>query len=194
MAKEGDSMDEKGAEKASKAPKKPRLKRVEFTSAEYLGGIPNTKPKSGSLYIDAERNGVGFLNPKFGVVEWSQAKGISYESGTVKKSRAGKAIAFGTFALLAKSAQDDTTVTVLLDDGNAAVYQVKGKKGPVVCGKMNEFPVAAGVPCIDEAPVTASGVADNFSLADELSKLASLRDSGVLTEEEFNAQKLRLLG
>lgn len=32
------------------------------------------------------------------------------------------------------------------------------------------------------------------SVADELAKLAGLRDSGVLSEEEFNAQKAKLLG
>jgi hypothetical protein len=31
-------------------------------------------------------------------------------------------------------------------------------------------------------------------LADQLRKLADLRDAGVLTEEEFAAQKTRLLG
>ncbi|MDB2410919.1 SHOCT domain-containing protein [Gammaproteobacteria bacterium] len=31
------------------------------------------------------------------------------------------------------------------------------------------------------------------SMADELSKLAQLRDSGVLTEEEFSSQKEKLL-
>ena len=43
-----------------------------------------------------------------------------------------------------------------------------------------------------EAPeAAASGTA---SVADELQKLAALRDSGVLTEQEFQAQKQRLLG
>jgi putative oligomerization/nucleic acid binding protein len=32
-----------------------------------------------------------------------------------------------------------------------------------------------------------------FSVADELSKLAALKAQGVLTEEEFNKQKLKLL-
>jgi hypothetical protein len=32
-----------------------------------------------------------------------------------------------------------------------------------------------------------------WSLADELSKLAALRERGILTEEEFNEQKRRLL-
>ena len=36
-------------------------------------------------------------------------------------------------------------------------------------------------------------VADSGSSADELAKLAALRDQGVLTEEEFSAQKAKLL-
>jgi hypothetical protein len=31
-------------------------------------------------------------------------------------------------------------------------------------------------------------------IADELGKLATLRDSGILTDEEFSRQKRRLLG
>ena len=37
-------------------------------------------------------------------------------------------------------------------------------------------------------------VAGGQSAADEISKLAALRDSGALTEEEFAAQKAKLLG
>jgi hypothetical protein len=58
---------------------------------------------------------------------------------------------------------------------------------------------------IEAAPETAmigeagtkalpSAVAQPPSVADELEKLAALRDRGVLTEEEFSAQKNRLLG
>lgn len=32
------------------------------------------------------------------------------------------------------------------------------------------------------------------SVADELTKLAKLKDAGILSEEEFNAQKAKLLG
>ncbi len=35
---------------------------------------------------------------------------------------------------------------------------------------------------------------DSASIADELSKLAQLRDQGVLTDDEFAAQKAKLLG
>ena len=44
------------------------------------------------------------------------------------------------------------------------------------------------------AMATATAVAPPVSTADELLKLAQLRDAGVLTDEEFAAQKAKLLG
>ena len=43
------------------------------------------------------------------------------------------------------------------------------------------------------APVAATGTANQVSLADELIKLSQLRESGILTDEEFQVQKDRLL-
>ena len=47
-----------------------------------------------------------------------------------------------------------------------------------------------------EAAVSASAVSPpaEFSASDELEKLAELRDQGVITEEEFEAKKQKLLG
>lgn len=39
-----------------------------------------------------------------------------------------------------------------------------------------------------------SPYASSLSVADELSKLAQLRDAGILSEDEFQAQKAKLLG
>jgi hypothetical protein len=44
------------------------------------------------------------------------------------------------------------------------------------------------------APVAAPAALDGRLVADELTKLAGLRDAGVLTEDEFAAQKAKLLG
>ena len=41
-----------------------------------------------------------------------------------------------------------------------------------------------------QSPVSSSS---SGSVADELAKLAKLKESGILTEEEFNAQKMKLL-
>ncbi len=45
---------------------------------------------------------------------------------------------------------------------------------------------------IGHSPQSAAGAGPD--LADQLTKLAALRDSGVLTPEEFATQKARLLG
>ncbi len=44
------------------------------------------------------------------------------------------------------------------------------------------------------APAPAPAAADSSSLVDELQKLASLKEQGILSEEEFTAAKTKLLG
>jgi hypothetical protein len=43
-------------------------------------------------------------------------------------------------------------------------------------------------------PAAPAAAAAAPSVIDQLTQLASLRDAGVLTEAEFNAQKAKLLG
>lgn len=45
-----------------------------------------------------------------------------------------------------------------------------------------------------ERRMTSASAPQGVSAADELMKLAALRDQGILTDEEFNAQKAKLLG
>ena len=52
-------------------------------------------------------------------------------------------------------------------------------------------PEAAPVEYAEAAPVAAAPAVD---VLDELTKLGALKESGVLTQEEFDAQKARLLG
>jgi hypothetical protein len=54
-------------------------------------------------------------------------------------------------------------------------------------------PVAAPAPAPVVAPAPAPVVAVPLSVADELAKLAKLRTDGILTDEEFAAQKAKLL-
>ena len=51
----------------------------------------------------------------------------------------------------------------------------------------------ANAPAAAPPALVASG-APMIAVADELAKLAALRDSGVLSAEEFDAQKAKLLG
>ena len=55
------------------------------------------------------------------------------------------------------------------------------------------FGAAPGVPAPAAAPATTAASAP-IDVADQLRKLAELRDQGILTEEEFSVQKQKLLG
>jgi hypothetical protein len=86
---------------------------------------------------------------------------------------------------------------VFLHDGNVAIYHVVGVPGAALRAKVQPFLIFAGVPCLDDqagaaGPASASPAPE--SKADELAKPASLRDSGVLTDEEFTIEKPKLLG
>ena len=168
------------------------MKTVRFSNAQYLGGLPGSKPTNVSvtLFIGDEGVGVGTFSPKKGVVSWDEMSGVSFDTGTAKKSRAGKALAFGVLALAAKNTQDEAHLTVTLKDGNAALYRVVGKSGLVVRGKVQPLLAAHGVPCLDDGvPAAVAPV----SAADEIVKLVALRDAGAITEEEFTAHKAKLL-
>ncbi len=52
----------------------------------------------------------------------------------------------------------------------------------------------APAPAPDAAPAAAAPVIGTDDLITQLERLGQLRDSGVLTEAEFAAQKARLLG
>jgi hypothetical protein len=178
------------------------IDKVTFPHAKYLGGLPgDIGGYGGNLIVDSEGIGCGITNKKKGVVLWRDASGISYDSEQIHKSRVGKAMLVGVLALAAKSTQAAATITVTLKDGGAAVYQVAGKPGPAVRGRVQAIITAAGVPCLDDMPSKASArsvAADQtiapLRVADELAKLAALRDAGALTDDEFSAQKAKLLG
>ena len=198
--------DDEGVESDGKPSKKKRLRPVaSFQKAQYLGGLPATKAGTGNLIFTDDEVGVGVLSPKKGVVAWSAVAGISFDSNTIKKSRAGKAALVGVFALAARNSQAAADITVLLKDGNAAMYQVPGKTGQQVRAKVNALLVKRGIKLLDDAlpdshPVVVAAAPSpppppipSASVADEIAKLAALRDSGALTEEEFAAHKASLL-
>jgi hypothetical protein len=170
------------------------MKKVVFQKATYLGGLPGDRGGySGNLTITDECIGMGVLSPKKSPVRWEEMAGISFDSGTAAKSRAGKVLLVGIFALAAKNTQSEATVTVTRKDGNVAIYQVKGKSGPAVRGKVQPFLVEKGVPCLDDQRQPTAADAPPLSVADVVAKLGELRSQGLPSDEEFQAEKARLL-
>jgi hypothetical protein len=174
--------------------KKDKHKKIMIQKVVYLGGLPGDRGGySGNMIVTDECIGMGSLNPKKSPVRWDEMAGISFDSATMKKSRKGKAVAFGVFALAAKSTQNGAEITILRKDGNAALYTVAGKTGAQVRAKIQPFMVEHNVPCLDDVlPVTEAAPAAT-STADEIAKLVALRDSGAITDEEFTAYKANLM-
>jgi hypothetical protein len=130
-----------------------KSKKVVFQKATYLGGLPGDKGGySGNLIITHECIGMGAVNPKKSPVRWDEMAGVSFDSATMKKSRASKAIMFGALALAAKKTQNAAEITVQRKDGNVALYTVPGNTGLQVRAKVQPFLVEHGVPCLDDAP------------------------------------------
>ena len=169
------------------------LKPVKVRAA-YLGGLPGEKgsERQGNLFVSPTGIGWGAFKPSKATVGWADVRGVSFESGTAAKSRAPGVVAFGVLGLAGKSTQKDAHFTVFLRNGNAAIFHVLGVGGPYVRAKVQSFLTAAGVPCLDDQPETTPAPTP-VSKADELAKLASLHDSGLLTDDEFATEKAKLL-
>ncbi len=77
--------------------------------------------------------------------------------------------------------------TGMLGYSQITIETTGGKKYNIPCGKKNEVKQA-----IFQAQA-GNGQQAVLSIADELLKLKQLKDSGILTEEEFNKQKEKLI-
>lgn len=84
------------------------------------------------------------------------------------------------------------TATDAVRDENAVVFN-KRQLAEFVALR-DAIQAAMTGPRLDHLPPPAMQPASAPSVADELTKLAGLRDAGVLTQDEFDAAKRRLLG
>lgn len=87
-----------------------------------------------------------------------------------------------------------TTVRVATA-GDTTEFRVTKREAEQVKSTLLQLMDQPVQPVMDQPVQSAASLDDSRrSLADELRKLAELRDAGVLTEAEFAAQKARLLG
>jgi hypothetical protein len=119
---------------------------------------------------------------------------IEVTSEQAARSRGGTFLAFGALAaFLSKATEDRATMIVTLKSGDAGFFTVQKHSTASLLALltpwMRERGIPLGTPEVEPArpTVTAS------LIADELAKLAQLRDSGVLSEDEFVTLKTQLI-
>jgi len=167
-------------------------------TVEYMGGYGEQKKASGSLTFFQRQT--EFKNPMLKKSLWftilnSKVRDIAIEGKDEVNRRVTvtRLLTLGifAFALRKKSEDKDAFITLVLADGQEVIFHVKDKSPMELkasLAKAVSQVKQAGAVAASTVQATGSG-----SVADELSKLAKLKEQGVLTDGEFQARKSKLL-
>jgi hypothetical protein len=161
--------------------------------AQYYGGYDKyTRKAEGTLYVYVDRVEfitLGLRSFKFSIGK-QKIKDVAVEGQDQagKRITATRLIATGVlaFAWQKKTSQKDTYITVTTTDGQEAIFHIEGKS------HMELKPVIAQKIAVASNEPTQQTQA-SVSVADELTKLAQLKEQGVITQEEFDNKKAQLL-
>lgn len=182
---------------------------LNINGCAYMGGYsahPKTHGTTNILAVGA--NGLAYrgLNEIFRI-SWSEVAGLTVDGPdqASKRITATRLVGMGVFALAAKKTSKSAVLIVDLRSGEQAVFHSEKVTAPELKAKLapitSQIHVAAkrtAEVAADDAPPAAAasnGAAGpgGFSVADELMKLKQLCDQGILTEEQFAAQRDKLL-
>jgi hypothetical protein len=178
--------------------------RLTVNETEYHGGWSgHPQPHGKTNILEVDRRGIGLRGFKtIFTIPWDQIVDVDIEGpeSAAKKVTAGRVLALGVFALAAKKKVKSAIIIVTLRNGDQAVFEshkalpheISPKLTPLVA-QVRKWASADHQQAVPDAPTNAPQVSLGPSVADELTKLAKLRTEGILTEEEFAAQKAKLL-
>jgi hypothetical protein len=147
--------------------------------------LPNSKGKLGIMHKNED-----LLWPHdFAEIEIASEEAVIRMGGTIGWGAAGAAL-LGPVGLLAGlllgGKKDEVTFVAKLNDGRKLMGVMEKKDYSVVL----QSAMSRGFnPGKEEKKITVQPV----DVADQIKKLAELRDQGILTEEEFSNQKTKLL-
>lgn len=166
-----------------------------FAKARYLGGSSKfSEGWAGFLFFTTEAIGLGKkrqAGPQETVIPMEMVASIEITGRQVAKSKVGPVLVFGLAGLAARGSTNETTVVVRTNDAETVYYSIPDQSPETVRAVLTPLLKHVGVSFYDEVAAPASATAPDLS--DQLRKLAALRDDGLLTDEEFEVQKSRLL-
>jgi hypothetical protein len=116
---------------------------------------------------------------------------LSWGVGVLASSRGRSGIGFGLLSFVTSPLIGVIVVLVIKDLEAEKERQYIAKREHEK--QLESIKVIAQASAGNSALTKSSSVAQPFSVADELTKLGALKEKGLLTEEEFSAQKQQLL-
>jgi hypothetical protein len=166
--------------------------KVQLSGVRYLGGHPAMpKAKEGViLVVDDAGVHVRQFSEKF-VVPWTDVTAAVIEGPdqAAKRVTATRLLTIGVFAFAAKKKTSEAYLQLDTAELSVAFVVPKVSAGELR-GQLAQWIHRIPEPKSVEAPPTPTPPS---SVATELAQLAQLRDQGVLTDAEFDAQKAKLL-
>jgi hypothetical protein len=169
--------------------------RIGALSVEYMGGYGDYRKAKGSVTFYQKQTEFSSLMTKFtiqnGNVRDVVVEGKSEVNRRVTVTRL-LAVGIFAFALKKKNTDKEAYITIELADGQEVIFFVDNKAPMELKAKLAKVisqVKQAGVAGQIQATAQPQG-----SVADELTKLASLKEQGILTQAEFDSKKKQLLG
>lgn len=158
---------------------------------DELGAVPTVGPAGSAGPGDSWDPGV----VSAGLGRAGLIAGLSVPQGWAASAPAMRAVAFALPATSLNAAADDLASNrgSLFSELALATTVMAGRTVSTTVGPGNWTRVVASAPAGAQLPQMLPSC-PLTGIADELGKLAQLRDSGILTEDEFSRQKRRMLG
>jgi hypothetical protein len=213
---QSDARMKDGAEKAARARTEASRITAARASGQWWAGVKPAKlypvirpPSHDKWNLKVTENGIEW-GPPIGKVKipWSAIRNIEIGQVTQRRGKQHGAIGLGPIGLAVvgatalhnhRAAKADTYHAFVVTDGAGRKFQFLTQQPLTPLAQLYEAFRNHGAPAASRPPVSAESSAREpvaspvVGIADELAKLADLHKKGVLSDDEFAAQKAKLL-
>lgn len=176
--------------------KEARGETLKSLSLDYMGGYDNYKKAKGILtFYEKQTEFNSPLSTKFTIQNDTIANiAIEGKDEVNRRITVTRMLAVGlfAFAIKKKSKDREAFITLELSDGQEVIFFID-KKSPMEL-KTSLAKVISGAKQRNVASKSATQQSAQLSVADELTKLAKLKEQGIITQDEFDKKKTELLG
>jgi len=170
--------------------------RLGALPVQYMGGYGDSRKANGIItFYQNQTEFSAVMSTKFTIPN-TQIRDILVEGKDEVNRRVTvtRLIAVGifAFALKKKSKDQESYITLELTDGQEVILFVENKAPMALRAKLAKV-ISSVKQASSSHQVVSAQQSSKGSAADELSKLASLKEQGVLTQAEFDTEKAKIL-